>query len=262
MGIRAQCPACDRSLVVHDRFASRQIRCPDCETPFAVPKVSAPVAIEQEEPQDIENEVDAADLVQAHQIESSPVSFPVITAEDVYETHGSAASEPWNEEFHEDQPESSGHRRSLKHDEEEEEDIEWDITPMVDVAFLLLIFFMLTASFSIQKAIPTTAAQSDEPSSNAQSETSEQLDNFTIQIDEFNGYTVISTDGETQVASGRQDLIMILRDLRTELGEEASPRVVIQAHMDSMHGAVVACMDAARESQFVKFKVLAVEEFD
>jgi biopolymer transport protein ExbD len=257
MGIRAQCPSCSRSLVVHDRFANREIRCPDCETPFAVPKVSAPKVIEEDEELEPESEANDAQFVQVEQVESSPVSFPMIASQDEDE-----AKEPWNEDSHEEQTESSGHRRSLKHDEEEDEDIEWDITPMVDVAFLLLIFFMLTASFSIQKAIPTTAAQSDEPSTNAQTETTEQLDNFTIQIDEFNGYTVISTDGETQVASGRQDLIMILRDLRTELGEEASPRVIIQAHMDSMHGAVVACMDAARESQFVKFKVLAVEEFD
>lgn len=37
-----------------------------------------------------------------------------------------------------------------------------DMTPMVDVTFLLLIFFMITASFSIQKSMQTQPPESNE----------------------------------------------------------------------------------------------------
>ncbi|MEO2013797.1 MAG: protein kinase [Fuerstiella sp.] len=56
-------------------------------------------------------------------------------------------------------------------EEEEEDDVElgrpepdfeeMDLTPMVDVTFLLLIFFMITASFTLQKKIDVPPAQSD-----------------------------------------------------------------------------------------------------
>ena len=44
---------------------------------------------------------------------------------------------------------------------------ELDMTPMVDVTFLLLIFFMVTASFTIQKSLQQAHAKSDDPSPNA-----------------------------------------------------------------------------------------------
>lgn len=57
-------------------------------------------------------------------------------------------------------------------EEEEEEDFhlgrpepdfeEMDLTPMVDVTFLLLIFFMITASFNLQKKIDMDPAKSEE----------------------------------------------------------------------------------------------------
>ncbi len=60
-------------------------------------------------------------------------------------------------------------------EEEDEEDVglgrpepdfeEMDLTPMVDVTFLLLIFFMITASFTLQKKIDVPPAQSDAVSS-------------------------------------------------------------------------------------------------
>jgi serine/threonine protein kinase/biopolymer transport protein ExbD len=60
-------------------------------------------------------------------------------------------------------------------EEEEDDDVElgrpepdfeeMDLTPMVDVTFLLLIFFMITASFTLQKKIDVPPAKSDAVSS-------------------------------------------------------------------------------------------------
>jgi biopolymer transport protein ExbD len=144
--------------------------------------------------------------------------------------------------------------------EESEEDLEWDITPMVDVAFLLLIFFMLTASFSIQKAIPTSAQEEDKPSRSAVQREKDQVESFYVQIDEYNAYTIVSNEVGTQEASNKQDLILALHELKSHYGE-VTPRVIIQAHGMSIHGAVVACMDAARAAGFDNLQMQTVEEF-
>lgn len=155
---------------------------------------------------------------------------------------------------------SSRKHRGHEH-EEAEEDLEWDITPMVDVAFLLLIFFMLTASFSIQKAIPTGAQEEEKPSRSAVQREKDQIESFYVQIDEYNAYTIVSNEVGTQEASSKQDLILALNELKSHYGE-VTPRVIIQAHMMSIHGAVVACMDAARAAGFDNLQMQSVEEFD
>ena len=62
---------------------------------------------------------------------------------------------------------------------------EMDMTPMVDVTFLLLIFFMVTASFQLQKSIEMPRQQTDAPSTQAIEEDPEELDQVELQIDEF-----------------------------------------------------------------------------
>ena len=66
---------------------------------------------------------------------------------------------------------------------------ELDMTPMVDVTFLLLIFFMVTASFTLQKSIPQPPAASDAPSTNVVEE-EEQQDYVEVIIDQNNSYYV------------------------------------------------------------------------
>jgi hypothetical protein len=41
MGIRFECISCGKKIVVHDRFAGRQIKCPACEFALKVPASTA-----------------------------------------------------------------------------------------------------------------------------------------------------------------------------------------------------------------------------
>ena len=66
------------------------------------------------------------------------------------------------------------------------EEPEMDVTPMVDVVFQLLIFFMITANFTMQKSIQVPAEKSDEASSQAVPQIKEMEESVTVQIDEFN----------------------------------------------------------------------------
>ena len=73
-----------------------------------------------------------------------------------------------------------------------------DMTPMVDVTFLLLIFFMVTAAFSLQKSIEMPRQQTDAPSTSVVEEESEDLDMVEVQVDEFGSFLVMAPDWETR----------------------------------------------------------------
>src|SRR4029077_6559152 len=65
-----------------------------------------------------------------------------------------------------------------------------DMTPMIDVVFQLLIFFMVTAAFGLQKAIELPTPNPSE--SSAQSRTIEELE-------QDKDHVVIRVDGENRL---------------------------------------------------------------
>ncbi len=137
----------------------------------------------------------------------------------------------------------------------------WDITPMVDVVFLLLIFFMLTASFSVQKVIRTGRQQSDKPSTNAVVNPKEaEMEGPIIQVDEFDSYALVTSDDRKECSS-KQDLIVALSRVK-EISPADSDLVTVQAHEESTHGAVVGALDAGRAAKYARFKTVMVEQFE
>ena len=136
-----------------------------------------------------------------------------------------------------------------------------DMTPMVDVTFLLLIFFMVTASFSVQKAIQRPAQRNDEPSQNTVVDPEKDKDTVTVQVDEFNAYNVITADGDRMVGN-KQDLIVALADAYASGSAGQASKLVVEAHENCIHAAVVAALDAGREAKFETFEVTTVEQFD
>jgi biopolymer transport protein ExbD len=136
---------------------------------------------------------------------------------------------------------------------------------MVDVTFLLLIFFMITASFSSEKVIEEPPSMSDKASSTPREEPDKVLDTVRVQVDEFNAYTIILPGGEDRQASSKQDLLMALDDARREIVTGANDdalKMAVEAHVDSIHAAVIAALDAGRDKGFSSFQVTVVEEFD
>jgi len=116
----------------------------------------------------------------------------------------------------------------------EEQDM--DMTPMVDVTFLLLIFFMITAAFSLQKSIEVPKPdRSDEV---AQERTLEE-------IEDDNDYIVVHVDQDSVVwvedreAPTRQELLARLRE---EM--EAGPtKLMISVHPEATAAPMVMCVD-------------------
>lgn len=125
------------------------------------------------------------------------------------------------------------------------EEAEMDMTPMVDVTFLLLIFFMVTASFKLQKAIEQPPDLSEDPSDIVM-EPEEQTEAIEIEIDEDDNYLIISNETDQEEAIGKTDMWRKVR-----LVKENSPnaeRIVIKANENCSHGAVVNAWDASADA--------------
>ncbi len=134
---------------------------------------------------------------------------------------------------------------------------------MVDITFLLLIFFMSTANFTLQKSMEVPVQKDSKASTNAVPTPEEVHDSVTVQIDEFNSYTVLMGDGTEREAPSKQDLISALDEAKLPMGGALPPeKLVIQAHRDCAHSAVISALDAGRDRDFTTFQVNVVEEFD
>jgi biopolymer transport protein ExbD len=114
-----------------------------------------------------------------------------------------------------------------------------DVAPLIDVVFLLLIFFMVSTTFERESQIEVTLPEAaiDAPAK----------EKFTIEITInaqgtyfVNGQRVINTQTATlkqamlKVAEGRQD-----------------PPIIVSADANTTHQSVVRVMDAARQLGFV-----------
>jgi biopolymer transport protein ExbD len=116
-------------------------------------------------------------------------------------------------------------------------DEEVDMTPMIDMTFLLLIFFMVTASFALQKSLEIPAPQTTAPS---QPEPIEQEESEEIVV-------TIEADDNVMVgdvpAPTRNELIAQLREAREGGGERSNSTLRVQASGDARHATVVMVLD-------------------
>ncbi len=115
-----------------------------------------------------------------------------------------------------------------------------NITPLIDVVFLLLIFFMVSTTFKDNSEIEITLPKA----SQAPQETLPQSIELTI-------------DAEGQYYVNQQRLVntqleTIKRALKQVAGEQQSPVIIIKADAKTPHQAVISAMDAARQLGFSK----------
>lgn len=139
-------------------------------------------------------------------------------------------------------------------DEEEEdfyggsragEDEEMDLTPMVDVTFLLLIFFMITASFSIQKSLEVPPPEPEEKGQSTAIQNLEEFEEESIMV-EIDARNLVMVD--EQIVSDLNQLPKVLKSAR-------KPEILIMAHEDCLHEVVVRVIDASNEIGLQKIRV-------
>lgn len=114
----------------------------------------------------------------------------------------------------------------------ERDEVSLDMTPLIDVVFLLLIFFMLTASFTQAQRLKVDLPQAEQGES-----TQDQNKDWVIEIDAQGQYAL---NGEALAADDLTVRLLALPE-RTE-----DTVVLIRADARTEHQAVVRALDAAR----------------
>jgi biopolymer transport protein ExbD len=139
------------------------------------------------------------------------------------------------------------------------EEEELDMTPMVDVTFLLLIFFVMTAAFTIQTSLPIPTPQSEEASTNAVPEDTEEDPEFiTVKVDADNNFWVTGMNGLDEECSDVRALRTQLRLMKDDMGEVN--KVVVEANEESLHAQVVAAIDAGMVIGVDQVQLMTVAE--
>lgn len=131
-----------------------------------------------------------------------------------------------------------------------------DMTSMVDVTFLVLIFFMATASFSMQKAIEMPAAKSDMAST--RSNPQEQLLNpVRLVVDRQGAFFLLAADFQKEIV-GKQSLITELMAARNVSAADETIRIEVES--DAKLRWLVDAMDAATIAGFSAIRLDEIQE--
>ena len=121
-------------------------------------------------------------------------------------------------------------RRSFSGSHQTEAEGEIDITPMLDVVFIMLIFFIVTASFVKESGIEVNRPDAS---------TSQAKPRANILI-------AVNAADEIWINKRRVDVSQVRANIERLHAENPQGTVVIQADEESNTKAVVAVMDAAR----------------
>ncbi len=115
-----------------------------------------------------------------------------------------------------------------------------EVTPLVDVVFLLLIFFLLTATY-----VKNPHLDINLPKASLNQVSSHKKD---IEV-------LIREDGELRYDNKNVSLEQLEGILRAEYSENDETIVIVRADKDSRHGKVVDVMDLAKRIGFNKLAI-------
>lgn len=125
----------------------------------------------------------------------------------------------------------------------EDEEAVIDMTPMLDIVFIMLIFFIVTTSFVKEAGIevnkPKAANQSTKKSANI--------------------FIAVKDTGEVWFDKRRVDIERLAANIEKALAEQPTDVVIIQADKDAKHGVVVKVMDAIKDAGIDRISIAAAK---
>ena len=127
------------------------------------------------------------------------------------------------------------------------EDPDISLTPLIDVVFLLLIFFMVSTSFNRESEISV-----DLPEASAQ-ETTDDVKPVDLTVDVNGNYFV----NQKQLVNN--DIETLKKALDQVVHGQEKPALVISADGRTPHQAVITAMDAARQLGITRLSLATKE---
>ena len=126
-----------------------------------------------------------------------------------------------------------------------EDEAQIDMTPMLDIVFIMLIFFIVTTSFVKEKGLEVNRPKENQNQVNQPSKA------LSIRIDEL---------GKIMMNGREVDIRRVVANIQTFLAENNTDSAAIQAHENTEHGIVVEVMDQAKEAGIAKVSVLVKKD--
>ena len=231
MAIQFKCSQCNQTLAVDERHAGAKIRCPKCGAISLAP-----------------GDATASNAASRR----SPPQPPKAGSKSP--PGGEKAQPPKTsalDSFEEIEP--------IRFVKKKVSDDELDMTPMVDVTFLLLIFFMVTAAFNLQKSLEVPTPDEDKASTQQRIVDPED-GNIVVRIDQDS--TVWVNESE---APSEQDLLVKLREAKLGSPGSDSPPInslLVMADGNARHEVVIMVLDAGNSVQMEPIRLVTVEEDD
>jgi len=127
------------------------------------------------------------------------------------------------------------------------EETEVDLTPMLDVVFILLIFFIVTSTFIQERALKL------EPPPPASDTPSDPVPTILVRID---GDNLVTVNGRLA------DVGSVRANIERLRAETPGMPVIIQAHPEAKNGSILRIRDQAESAQVDKVNLVldATEE--
>lgn len=114
----------------------------------------------------------------------------------------------------------------------EDEDAAIDMTPMLDIVFIMLIFFIVTTSFVKEAGIEVLKPKASNSKSNKSG----------------NIFIAIKPNGDVWMDKRQVDIERVAANIETMLAEQPTDTIIVQADKESKHGVVVKVMDAIKSA--------------
>ena len=124
----------------------------------------------------------------------------------------------------------------------EGEDAAIDMTPMLDIVFIMLIFFIVTTSFIKEAGIEVNKPQASQ---------SQQQKNANV-------FVAITDDGKIWLDKREIDVDRVRANLERLLAEQPTDLIIIQADKKAKHGVVIEVMDQIKAAGMDRIAVAAV----
>lgn len=135
-------------------------------------------------------------------------------------------------------------RRMMPRAAAEEEESAIDITPMLDVVFIMLIFFIVTATFVKESGIDVNRPDAA----------------TAIKQEKANILIAISADNEIWIDHRRVDIRAVRPNIERLHAENPQGSVVIQADKESKTDTLIKVMDAARSAGVFNIAIATHEQ--
>lgn len=133
----------------------------------------------------------------------------------------------------------------MRHKRNRPDDAEINMTPMLDIIFILLIFFIVTTSFVREAGIDA----------NRTSELPVTTENMSETI-----FVRIENDGQIFIRNRPTDIRLVHANIESSLAEAPDAAVVIAAERNADAGLLVRVVDQARVAGAIRVSMVAVKD--